>query len=115
MFCSFVDDCGVHGENEQQLDLRSDAFEAFCNVFGKPINTKFWEDGIRPAGTDIMVCAGVEFCPEGVRAPMHTIDALGYCLTEHKQNTLTEMLLVQGALNSAESVPAVDLARRRFL
>ena len=112
MWVIFVDDGGVHADCEERLDLRSNMFEAFCKVFKKPINTKFWPGGVRPPGTDSAVCAGIEFSAGGVQAPQHTVDALTYCLVEFQQKTLTDMQHVQGALNYTESVFKLDLDDR---
>lgn len=83
------------------------ALEAFAEVFGKGFNTKVWPNGCRPPPAPTGVCAGLEFCAEGVRVASHIEEAVRFCLTM-EQKTLNDMQHVYGAILFFESAFKFD-------
>ena len=108
-----MDDVLVHSkDNEKRLDLRSGMFEAFCEVFKKQYNPKFWDDGVRPAAQKDIVAAGIYMNKEGMQVSDHAIDAVEYALQEHAQTSLNEMLHAKGCFGYCRSAFALDLDDR---
>ena len=66
MWFIFVDDAGVHGENTEHCDLRSDCFEDVIAVMGKELSLKNWATGVRPPASPSDVVAGLNFSDQGV-------------------------------------------------